>query len=82
LQAEGKLSQLATTRDIALAQKKIAYEEHLIRLYTPKIFAHLPNYNGKLQDNWVLNLVPEVRMQQELNASKLKYSQPAVKTSA
>jgi hypothetical protein len=81
LQAEGKLSRTATAHDIALAQKQIAYEEHLIRLYTPKIFAHLPNYNGQLQDKWVLNLVPQVRMQQELNESKLKFEQTAVKTS-
>jgi hypothetical protein len=81
LQAEGKLSQTATAHDIALAQKQIAYEEHLIRLYTPKIFAQLPNYNGQLQDKWVLNLVPQVRMQQELTQSKLKFEQPAVKTS-
>lgn len=81
LKAEGKLSQTASAHDLALAQKKIAYEEHLIRLYTPKIFANLPNYNGKLQDNWVLNLVPQIRMQQELDAAKSKFSQPAAKAS-
>jgi hypothetical protein len=81
LQTEGKLSRTANAHDLALAQKQIAYEEHLIRLYTPKVFAHLPNYNGQLKDKWVLNLVPSVRMQQELNDSKLKIEQSAAKAS-
>ena len=77
LKAEGKISENASARDLLLSHKQIAFEEHLIRLYTPKLFEHLPNYNGKLQKDWVLNLVPDKEMQQELNASKVK---PAPKT--
>lgn len=58
LKAEGKLSANASAHDLALAHKQIAYEEHLIRLYTRSVFKNLPNYEGKLKAGTVLNVAP------------------------
>lgn len=56
LKAEGKLSANASAHDLASAHKQIAYEEHLIRLYTRSVFKNLPNYEGKLKAGTVLNV--------------------------
>jgi hypothetical protein len=59
LKAEGRLSANASANELAHANKQIAYEEHLIRLYTRTVFKNLPNYEGKLQAGTVLNVAPQ-----------------------
>jgi hypothetical protein len=77
LRAEGKLSD--NPADAKANHAKIAYEAHLIRLYTPEIYRHHANENGTVDfaAGKVLNFKPIKQIEQELEANRLRHQKPA-----
>lgn len=77
LRAEHKLSD--NPADAKADRAKIAYEAHLIRLYTPEIYRNHANENGSVDFavGKVLNFKPIKDIEQELKANHLRHQKPA-----